>query len=103
MNCLIHLLAVCVFDPTGVYLTAGVSSQVHDGDKIRYAQQCYNTAWCVRDKPPGPVGTLKLGVSAELVRGLVLDYGLEHRSFVDTNRDNGQEFAFVSLTWKPFR
>lgn len=103
MDCLVHLLAVCLFDPSGVYLTAGVASMIHDGDDLRYAQRCYEVAWCTRSRPPGPTGTLKLGVSVELIRSLALDYGLEHRSFIDTNRDNGQEFAFVELTWRPFR
>lgn len=103
MDCLIHLLAVCVFDPSNVYMKAGIENQFHDGDRIKLAQSCYGTAYCVRDTPDGPHGTLKLGVSMELTRTLALDYGVAHRSYVEYNRDHGQEFAFAELTWHPFR
>lgn len=103
MECLIHLMSLCVFDPSNVYLTAGIDSQIHDGDHLRYAQQCYGTAWCARGKPPGPVGTFKLGVTVEVVRGLVLEYGLEHRSFLNYSKDGGQEFAFAEITWHPLQ
>lgn len=103
MECLIHLMSLCVFDPSNVYLTAGIENQFHDGDRLKVAQSCYGTAYCVRDQPPGAHGTLKLGVSNELSRTLTLDYGIGHRSYIDYSRDHGQEFAFAQLTWKPFR
>ncbi len=103
MNCLIHLLALCVFDPSNVYVTVGLESRIHDGDDTQRVERCYQVAWCTRPNYTGPVGTLKLGVSARLTDSLFLDYGIAHRSMVSTNRDGGQEFAFAQITWRPFR
>jgi hypothetical protein len=35
MDCLIHLLALCVFDPSNVYVTAGIESQLTNLDDVR--------------------------------------------------------------------
>lgn len=102
MDCLIHLLALCVFDPSNVYVTAGLEKTIHDGDSIQIAQRCYDTAYCVKDQP-GPHGILKLGVSIEFTRSLVFDYGVGHHSYVNYSKDHGQQFAFAELTWRPFK
>lgn len=102
MNCLLNLLSLCVFDPSAVYITAGLEAQLTHREPVRVVQ-CYETAYCVRPAYSGPIGTLKLGVAAPLTKRITLDYGLEHRSYTNTNRDKGQELAFVTLTWRPFR
>lgn len=103
MECLINLFALCVFDPSNVYITAGLESTIHSGDNSLRVERCYETAWCTRSGYSGPVGTLKLGVSTPLTRELTLDYGFAHRSMVRTNRDHGQESLYATLTWRPFK
>ncbi len=103
MECLIHLLALCVFDPSQVYVTAGLESAFHDGDRTVLAQRCYGTSYCVKGRPDGPVGTIRLGAQIEFRSGLTIDYGIAHRSYAIWNRDHGTESAFVQLTWRPFR
>jgi hypothetical protein len=82
MNCLLNLLAVCLFDSSSVYVTAMALSPINDN----HAQ-----------------GQVEIGVSVQATRALELHYGLRHESMLMIDNDRGQEFAFVSLTWRPFR
>jgi hypothetical protein len=102
MSCLVKFVSLCVFDPSAVYVTAGLEAQLTNIEPVRVVG-CYETAYCTRPAYSGPIGTLKLGVSTQLTKQFALDYGVEHRSFTNTNLDKGQELAFVSLTWRPFR
>lgn len=101
MDCLIHLLALCVFDPSNVYVTAGIESQITNREPVRVVS-CYEVAYCTRPAYKGPLGTLKLGVILPVTSQVSIDYGFAHRSYLNTNRDNGLEVAFVELTWRPF-
>ncbi len=103
MNCLLNLMAVCLFDPSNVYITAGLDAAIDRPSDERLARPCYGTAWCVRPRPSGPIGTIKIGAVVSLSNELTIDYGLSHRSYVNTSIDRGGEFAFVELTWRPFR
>lgn len=102
MDCLINLLTVCLFNPSGIYMTAGLEFQMTNRDPVR-VERCYEVAYCTRPAYSGPIGTLKLGMASAITERLTLDYGLEHRSYTDTNRDRGQEFAYLNVTWRPFR
>lgn len=94
MNCLINILALCVFDPSNVYLTAGMQSAiqkpVHEGN------------WCLNRWCSGPMGEVRLGVKTPLSRSMSIDYGILHTSYVNTTRDRGVESMFVTVTWRPF-
>lgn len=102
MDCLINLLSLCVFDPSNVYLTAGIESQLTNKDPVRL-EKCYQVAYCARPAYQGPLGTLKLGVDVQVTTKLELSYGFAHRSYLETNRDDGFEVAFLELKWRPFR
>ena len=102
MDCLINLLAVCVFNPSSVYLSGGLDVLLDKPDDERLARPCYVVAWCVRPRPSGPIGHLRLGVMVNATDSIVINYGLEHRSYINES-DRGSEFAFLELTWRPFR
>jgi hypothetical protein len=102
MSCLLALSLSCLFDPANVYVSAGLESQFTNREPVRVVE-CYETAYCARPAFTGPMGVLRLGVKADLTTNLTLDYGIAHRSYVNTNRDNGFEVVFVELTWRPFR
>jgi hypothetical protein len=102
MNCLWNLLAVCIFDPSNVYLTAGLEATLSEPGNQRISTRCYKTAWCVREQPSGLIGTLKIGSVVQISKDLTIDYGLTHRSRTNTG-DRGSEFAFIEMTWRPFR
>lgn len=95
MTCLLHLLTACLFDPSGVYIKAELDTTLRRGQ--------YELTWCGKDWCSGPRGVLRLGMAAPLTRHLELDYGLVHTSYVNTTQDQGDESAYVSVTWRPFR
>jgi hypothetical protein len=97
MNCLLNLLAVCLFDSSSVYVTAMALSPINDNHAQGQGLWCADR-WC-----PGAVGQIEIGVSVQATRSLELHYGLRHESMLMIDNDRGQEFAFVSLTWRPFR
>ena len=94
MNCLINLLSLCVFDPSGVYLAANAYAIAN--------QEPFAGHWCTDHRCKGPIGELKLGVRVDLTQNFELHYGLRHESFI-LEKDRGEESAFVGLTWRPFR
>lgn len=103
MDCLIHLLALCVFDPSNVYVTGGLEYQTNQYRDAHMARPCYGTGWCLTPAYSGPVGVLKVGVTMPISAGIQMTYGFQHRSYVNTGDDRGIEFGFVELTWRPFR
>jgi hypothetical protein len=96
MNCLIAFLATCVFDPSQVYVTTSIQADVR---RARYAF----VSWCGDKWCSGPVGEIRLGVMTPVTETVTLDYGVGHKSFIATESDQGLEFAFVNLTWRPFK
>jgi hypothetical protein len=92
-----------LFDPSGLYVKAGLESQTNQYEDAQAARPCYGTGWCLTPAYSGPIGTLKLGVSVAFTEHLTVDYGFTHRSYVNTGRDRGLEFAFLELTYRPFR
>lgn len=97
MNCLINLLAICVFDPSNVYVSASLAAPIteahHDGE----GHWC-NDRWC-----PGPVGMAEIGVIVELPERLEVRYGIRHESMAFIFNDRGQEYLFAEVSWRPFR
>lgn len=99
MDCLINLLALCVFDPSNVYVTGEVDFAP---SKQRFANGLYEGRWCEDRFCTGPVGTLKIGVEITMPNGWRLDYGFKHTSAIREN-DRGMEYPYLSLTWRPLR
>lgn len=97
MECLVNLLAVCLFNPSNIYVTADVLTPVNDARENGEGRWC-NNRWC-----PGPIGAVTVGVRIDVVRGWSLEYGLRHESMLLVDNDRGQEFAFARLSWRPFR
>ena len=97
MNCLLHFVAACLFDPSGVYVTAQSVTPINDNHKAGQGLWCGNR-WC-----PGEVGVFEVGVETDLTPNIRLRYGLRHESMLWITNDRGQEFAFLGLTWRPFR
>lgn len=58
--------------------------------------------WCGHRPCQGPIGRLRLGMVAQLTDNFVIDYGVEHQSFI-LEKDRGYETVFLSITWRPFR
>lgn len=100
MNCLINLLAVCVFDPSNVSITGEID---FTPPPRRFDNGLYEGRWCEDRFCTGPVGTLRIGVDVALPKGWHLNYGIKHTSTVSTARDRGAEYPYLSLTWRPFR
>lgn len=96
MNCWIILFHLCVFDPSSVYLTGDLSTQISG----RWDQSTTHEG--ITRKTAGAFGRLELGIDVPLSRELVLRYGIEHISNVATG-DRGEERAFIGFTWRPFR
>lgn len=103
MNCLIHIAAMCIFDPSTVYVAAQMdfapAMERHGaGDTLRF-----EGAWCGEKWCRGPLATLRIGVRMELTETLTLDYGYQHKSFINDSDDKGFNAPFAGLTWRPFK
>ena len=105
MSCLMHFITACLFSPSNVYLTAEVGAALDTPHRFKVGtvshgegEWCGKEGWC-----SGPVGVIRLGVASQLSDTLTLDYGLMHRSRVNTDSDRGSESVYASLTWRPFR
>jgi hypothetical protein len=96
MDCLINLAALCLFDPSHVYVRAETLTPISNAHKEYEGDWC-RTRWC-----SGPLGVVRLGVHAPVTRTLTLDYGWQHSSRINTMRDRGYESLFLSITWRPF-
>ncbi len=97
MNCLINLLALCVFDPSNVYVTAEILAPINEAHADGEGRWC-NNRWC-----PGPVGEVRVGVAVDFSRTIEIRYGIRHESMLTVMNDRGQESMFLQLTWRPFR
>lgn len=95
MTCLSALILTCLFDPANLYVTGQL--------QVAITQANYGRRWCVTDWCNDKVAELRLGMRAPLSSHVELDYGVLHRSFYDTRIDRGEESAYVSVTWRPFR
>lgn len=100
MNCLLHLLAICVFDPSNVYVSSSIDF-ANDNVHINERLNGYEGSWCSGHWCRGPIGTFEIGHSAELSRGIIFSYQIKHVSFIEED-DRGFESFGVSLIWKPF-
>lgn len=100
MNCLLHFVAVCLFDPSQLYVSGEID---FTPPPVRFADGLYEGRWCRDRFCTGPVGKLRVGVTVDLPEGWTLQYGIEHVSTISTTRDRGAEYPFASLTWRPFR
>lgn len=92
MECLVNLLAVCLFDPSGVYVSAH-AHQVQAGER--------GSRWCKDHLCQGLMSEFKFGVRVDLTRRIELDYGIRHQSF-PLEYDRGEESLFAGITWRPF-
>lgn len=101
MSCLLHFVATCLFDPSNVYVNTELDWAVTDSHQT--VGQWGEGEWCRTRWCSGPIATVRLGMVANLSDSLSLDYGLMHRSRINTDTDRGYESVFVSLTWRPFR
>lgn len=98
MDCLINLAAICLLDPSQVYVTATVHATVRDGNYQLMS-------WCGHDHGGwcrGKLSEIKLGAVAPINRTISLDYGLMHRSLLGTSHDQGVESFYFGFTWRPF-
>lgn len=95
MPCLTALTLACLFNADGLYLTGQLQVAI---DQANYGRRRCDTDWC-NDK----IAELRLGMAVPITRTLELNYGVLHRSFYDTSYDKGEESAFLSVTWRPFR
>lgn len=104
MNCLIHFLAACLFDPSNVYVTAEMEAEILSPRTTMVNDIGYGEGeWCRGRWCTGPTGVLKLGVMTPLSSAFTIDYGLVHRSRINTVSDRGNESVYLSVTWRPFR
>ncbi len=96
MDCLIHLVALCLLDPANVYVTAELyAPQPFLRSEGRYC--IHQDRYC-----RGPVGEVRIGVTADLPKGWTLNYGVKHVSFVFEN-DGGDNGPFLGFTWRPLK
>lgn len=93
MECLIHLLSLCVLDPNNVYVKG-------DFDFTHHLKT--EGAWCTNHWCQGPRATMRVGATLDLTRAFQIDYGLQHTSFVN-EADRGAESLYVTVEWRPFR
>lgn len=103
MNCFVHLLALCVFDPSNVYLRPSIDYAIDSSHTMHPALglTTHEGAWCVDHWCHGPIGTLELGYAIELSRELTVSYRMKHVSFI-SEHDRGYESFGVDLVWRPF-
>jgi hypothetical protein len=92
MECLFAVLQLCLFDPSAVTVIGDMSWQVSGGSRYLIGSDRYT----------GSLGRLEVMVTVPVSRELSLRYGLEHRSYVETDRDRGEERAVLGFIWKPF-
>lgn len=101
MNCLINLLALCVFDPSQVYVRADLDFALNRPQAKTNDGEFNEGYWCKDRWCSGPRAVIRLGAKIEL-NDFTLDYGLAHSSFLAED-DRGQESAYVGVTWRPWR
>ena len=80
IDCLLSIASLCLFDPSGAYLTGEVA-----GPRVGMSSGEY--AWCGHVARPcrGPMGILRAGMKVDLTRNITIDYGLMHSSFILEN------------------
>lgn len=93
MNCLITLFGLCLFDPVGIALEGDMSWAAGGMHDYSLESRRYD----------GTIGRIALAVDVPATATITLRYGLEHRSYIETARDRGEERAFIGLVWRPFR
>lgn len=102
MDCLFKLLAICIFDPSNLYITGEFVTPFNQALQIKAEPLHIEGYWCGDHWCRGPLASLRLGMVIQLKQGLEVDLGLRHQSFIHDD-DRGQEGAFVSFTYRPFR
>lgn len=50
----------------------------------------------------GSIGRLAVSVDVPIRSHFTVRYGIEHRSYIETNRDRGEERGLVGFSWRPF-
>lgn len=99
MSCLIHLAALCLFDPSSIYVTGGLDFSLNKARTASYSEG----AWCDTDWCKGPRSQLRIGMNTKLTREWSADWGVLHTSYIAERYDRGDESAFVTLTWRPWK
>lgn len=101
MNCLLQLVALCVFAPSNVYVRTELNFAITDSHQT--IGQWGEGEWCRTRWCSGPTGLIRLGVVAPVSNSLTFEYGVMHSSRINTDTDRGYESVFASVTWRPFR
>lgn len=92
--CLLPLIAgICLIEPANLTLDAAASWGVAGKHDYRLMSEHYG----------GPIGRVTVGMSVHIASGVAFEYGIEHASYIDTNRDRGEERVYLGFTWRPFR
>lgn len=91
--CLLPLIAgVCLFTPANLTVDASASWAAFGMHDYRLAGEHYG----------GSIGRVSIDMRVPITQTITLRYGLEHTSYIETNRDRGEERAVLGLTWRPF-
>ncbi|HVZ33558.1 MAG TPA: hypothetical protein VG963_14100 [Polyangiaceae bacterium] len=92
-DCALTFGRFCVFDPANVLIEGEASWQISGDFTYTLAAQTYR----------GSIGRLAVSVDVPIRSHFTVRYGIEHRSYIETNRDRGEERGFVGFQWRPFR
>ena len=105
MNCLINLLAMCIFDPSNVYIKPSIDYVVSGWQLDPVAKNGIGRytegAWCGNRFCRGAIGSLELGVQMPIKRNLTLTLRVKHTSFL-LESDRGHESVGADLVYYPF-
>lgn len=105
MDCLLNLLAICLFDPSQVFVSGDfdfspthyMASPRRDPADPRWEEgaRC-GDHWC-----RGPLFVGRVGVTVEVGSKISVDYGFQHKSF-PYEEDHGANSWFVKATYRPW-
>lgn len=94
--CLIPTAALCVLSLQSLTVDAQLQSKISGEPNHWYLHE---GAWRRAD---GPVAEISISMQAEVSRSFSIPFGVGHRS-VPSRNDRGEEYAFVTLRWRPFQ
>jgi hypothetical protein len=93
MDCLINLIALCLFDPSNLTIRADFGLEIAGG---------FHYTVNDTDVGTGKLVAVRLEMPVRVNKKLEFTYGVEHISLLDAN-DRGQERVYLGITWKPFQ
>jgi len=103
MDCLLLVLQLCLFDPTNLYLTAGVESTFSTDWTYRIQTGELNGGVLTREIDQD-FGVVDVGLIIPSRDGRwVGDIGVRHRSFLSTGSDDANYSWYAEVTWRPFK